>query len=32
MKKSQLTPEQITFAIRQAKAGTPVPEVCRKLG
>ena len=32
MKKSQFTPEQITFAIRQAEAGTLVPEVCRKMG
>ena len=32
MKKSQFTAEQITFAIRQAESGTPVPEVCRKMG
>ena len=32
MKKSQFTPEQITFAFRQAEAVTPVPEVCRKIG
>jgi putative transposase len=32
MKKSQFTLEQITFAIRQAEAGNPVPEVCRKMG
>ena len=32
MKKSQFTPEQITFALRQAESGTPVPEVCRKMG
>jgi putative transposase len=32
MKKSQFTPEQITFALRQAEAGTPVAEVCRKMG
>jgi putative transposase len=32
MKKSQHTPEQITFALRQAESGTPVPEVCRKMG
>jgi putative transposase len=32
MKKSQFTPEQITFALRQAESGTPMPEVCRKMG
>jgi putative transposase len=32
MKKSQFTPEQITFTLRQAESGTPVPEVCRKMG
>lgn len=32
MKKSQFTPEQITFAIRQAEGGTPVPEIYRKMG
>ena len=32
MKKSQFTPEQITFAIRQAEGGTPVPEICRRMG
>jgi putative transposase len=32
MKKSQFTSEQITFALRQAESGTPVPEVCRKMG
>ena len=32
MRKSQFTPEQITFALRQAEAGKPVPEVCRKMG
>jgi len=32
MKKSQYTAEQIAFALRQAESGTPVPEVCRKIG
>jgi putative transposase len=32
MKKSQYTAEQIAFALRQAETGTPVPEVCRKIG
>jgi putative transposase len=32
MKKSQFTPEQIAFALRQAESGTPVPEVCRNMG
>jgi putative transposase len=32
MKKTRYTPEQIAFALRQADGGTPVPEVCRKLG
>jgi DNA invertase Pin-like site-specific DNA recombinase len=32
IKRSKFTEEQITYALRQAKAGTPVLEVCRKLG
>jgi putative transposase len=32
MKKSRFTGEQITFALRQADAGTPVADVCRQLG
>jgi putative transposase len=32
MKSSRYTPEQVTFAMRQADSGTPVPEVCRKMG
>lgn len=32
MKKSRFTGEQIAFALRQAEVGTPVAEVCRKMG
>jgi putative transposase len=32
MRKSQYTDQQIAFAVRQAEGGTPVPEVCRKMG
>lgn len=32
MKKSKCTEEQIVSALRDADAGTPVPDVCRKLG
>lgn len=32
MKKSQFSAEQIAFALRQAETGTPVAEVCRKMG
>ena len=32
MKKSNYTEEQIAFALKQAELGTPIPEVCRKLG
>ena len=32
MKKSRYAAEQIAFALRQAESGTPVPEVCRKMG
>jgi putative transposase len=32
MKKSKFTDEQVTYALRQAEGGTPVLEVCRKLG
>ena len=31
MKKKRFTEEQITLALRQAEAGTPVAEICRKL-
>jgi putative transposase len=32
MKKSKSTDEQVAYALRQAEGGTPVLEVCRKLG
>ncbi len=32
MKKSRFTEERIVFALKQAEPGTPVPEVCRRLG
>jgi putative transposase len=32
VKKSRFTEEQIVHALRQAEAGTPAVEVCRKLG
>jgi len=32
MKRSRYTAEQISFALRQAEMGTPVSEVCRKMG
>ena len=32
MRKSEFTEEQIAFALRQAEAGTPAEEICRKLG
>ncbi len=32
MKKSKYSAEQVTFALRQAESGTPVPEICRKMG
>lgn len=32
MKKSRYTEEQIAFALKQAELGTPVGDVCRKLG
>jgi putative transposase len=32
MKNSRYSPEQVAFAMRQAESGTPVPEVCRKMG
>ena len=32
MKRSKYTEEQIAFALKQAEVGTPVEEVCRKMG
>jgi putative transposase len=32
MKKSRFTDQQIAFALKQSETGTPVEEVCRKLG
>jgi putative transposase len=32
MRKARFTEEQISFAVRQAESGTPVVEVCRKIG
>jgi putative transposase len=32
MQKSKFTEEQIAYALRQAESGTPVLDVCRKLG
>ena len=32
MRKGKYTPEQILQALRQAEAGTPAVEICRKLG
>jgi putative transposase len=32
VKKKRYTDEQITYALRQAEAGTPVADVCRQLG
>jgi putative transposase len=32
VKKSKFTDEQIAYALKQAELGTPVAEVCRKMG
>ena len=32
MKRSRYTEEQIAFALKQQEVGTPVEEICRKLG
>lgn len=32
MRKSWFTEEQIRYAVQQAEAGIPIPELCRKYG
>ena len=32
MKRSNFTEQQIAFAMKQAELGTPVEEICRKMG
>jgi putative transposase len=32
VKKSRFTEEQIAFALKQAEVGTPIEDVCRKMG
>lgn len=32
MKTSKFTDEQITMALRQAEGGTPLGDICRRLG
>ena len=32
MKRKRYADEQVAFALRQVEAGTPVAEVCRKMG
>ncbi len=32
MKRSKFTEQQIAFALKQTELGTPVEEVCRKMG
>ena len=32
MKRSKFTEQQIAYALKQAELGTPVEEICRKMG
>jgi putative transposase len=32
MKRSKFTEQQIAYALKQTESGTPVEEVCRKMG
>lgn len=32
MKRKRYTDEQISFALRQAESGTPIEEICRRMG
>jgi putative transposase len=32
MKKSKFTEAQIAFSLKQAESGTPIEEICRKMG
>ncbi len=32
MKRSRFSEDQVAMALRQAEAGTPIGEICRKLG
>jgi len=32
MKRSKFSEEQVTYALRQHEAGTPVADICRQLG
>ena len=32
MKRSKFSDEQVTYAVRQHEAGTPVQDICRQLG
>jgi putative transposase len=32
MKRKRYSDEQISFAVRQAESGTPVDEICRRMG
>lgn len=32
MKRSKLSGEQVTYALRQHEAGTPAGDICRQLG